>query len=259
MTANPLIAMLAWGPFALFALVAAWRWRSWRAAAAGHARATRGEAFVHGVVEADAPPVTVEIDQQRRKNGDWEQTAVRARIAPFGLRSPSGELVWVAPDRDVVLMWPPDQTRSASAKAENRVQIAQLVSGTTVDVFGIVTPASPDGAPYRDGSTATLTPPRHGPMLISKLPLRVQYARMAAYQVRRIGPVIGLWLVIQTLIPGLWRSDLALVGVASAPTWVAVGSAIAGVVIAAVTGGGAPPWSTGPLDTARSPATPDKQ
>lgn len=262
MTANPLIAMLAWSPFAVFALVAAWRWRSWRSwrgAAARHARATRGEAFVHGVVEADAPPVTVEIDQQRCKNGDWEQTSVRARIAPFGLRRPSGELIQVTPDRDVVLMWSPDQTRPASAQAADRVQIAQLVPGTTVDVFGIVTPASPDGAPYRDGSIATLTPPRHGPMLISKLPLRVQYARMATYQVRRIGPVLGLWLVIQTLIPGLWRSDLALLGVASAPTWVAVGSAIAGVVIAAVTAGGAPPWSTGPLDTAGSRATPRKQ
>ena len=259
MTANPLVAMLAWGAFAVFAVMAVWRWRSWRAAAARHARATHGEAFVRGVVEADAPPVTVEVDQHRGKNGSWEQTSVHARIAPFGLRSPSGELIQVAPDRDVVLMWSPEQTRSASGQAADRVQIAQLVPGTTVDVFGILTPASPEGAPYRDGSTATLMPPQHGPMLISKLALRVQYARMASYQVRRIGPVLGLWLVIQTLIPGLWRSDLAIVGVASAPTWVAVGVAIAGVVIAAATGGGVPPWSTGPLDTAGSRATPHKQ
>jgi hypothetical protein len=124
---------------------------------------------------------------------------------------------------------------------------------------GALAPAARDGAPYRDGSTAILTPPGRGPMLISKIPLRTQYARMAAYQVRRIGPAFGIWLLLHALIGGLWRSDLALLGVASAPAWVAVGVAIAGVLIAVATQGGPPPWSIGPLDEAGARATPRKK
>lgn len=259
MTANPVLSILAWGAFAVLALVAIARWLRWRSAAARHARATRGEAFVHGVVEADAAPVIVETDQHRGKDGTWEQTAVRARIAPFGLRRPSGEVVRVEPDANVALLWSPDQTHGDPARPANRTRSAQLVPGATVDVLGTLAPASRDGAPYRDASTAILTPPAHGPMLISKLPLRTQYARMAAYQVRRIGPAFGLWLVLHALIGGLWRSDLALLGVASAPAWVAIGVAIAGVLIAAATQGGPPPWSTGPLDEAGARATPRKR
>jgi hypothetical protein len=258
-TANPLLSIAAWGVFAVLGLVSVARWLRWRGAAARHARATRGEAFVHGVVEADAAPVTVEIDQHRGKDGTWEQAAVRARIAPFGLRSPSGDVVRVEPDGNAVLMWSPEQTRGDPDRVAHRTRIAQLAPGTTVDVLGNLAPAVRDGGPYRDGSTAILTPPRHGPMLISKLPLRLQYARMAAYQVRRIGPAFGIWLLLHALISGLWRSDLALLGVASAPAWVAVGVAIAGVLIAAATRGGTPPWSIGPLDEAGARATPRKK
>jgi hypothetical protein len=258
-TANPLLSILAWSAFAILGLVAVARWLRWRSAAVRHARATRGEAFVHGVVEADAAPVTVEVDQHRSKDGTWEQTAVRARIAPFGLRSPSGDVIRVEPDRNAVLMWSPDQTHGDPARPANHTRVAQLVPGATVHVLGTLAPAARDGAPYRDGSTAILTPPGRGPMLISKIPLRTQYARMAAYQVRRIGPAFGIWLLLHALIGGLWRSDLALLGVASAPAWVAVGVAIAGVLIAVATQGGPPPWSIGPLDEAGARATPRKK
>lgn len=244
MPATPLLSILAWGVFALVALAAALRWLDWRSAAHRHARVTRGEAFVHGVVDAnaDTPPVTVETDQHRNKNGTWEQTAVHARIAPFNLRRPSGELVRVEPDANVALLWPPDQTRTEPSRPADRVRIAQLAPGAAVDVLGVLTPAAADGAPYRDGHAARLTPPRRGPMLISKIPLHTQYARMANYHLRRLGPAFGLCLLFHALIGSLWRSDLALLGVASAPTWIAVGVGIAGVVIAAVTRVGAPPW-----------------
>jgi hypothetical protein len=99
----------------------------------------------------------------------------------------------------------------------------------------------------------------HGPMLISKVPLRTQYTRMAAYQLRRIGPVFGIFLIFHPLFGGLWRSDLALVGVASAPGWVAVGVGVVGLVIAAATQSGTPPWSIAPLDEAGTRATPRKK
>jgi hypothetical protein len=244
---NPLLSLFTWLVLAVIGLVGVVRSLRWRGSAARLARATRGDAFVHGVVEADAPPVTIETDQHRSKAGIWEQTAVRARLAPFHLRRPGGYIVRVEPDANVALLWSPDQTRAE--RPLDRVRIAQLAPGAAIDILGTLTPAAAtDGAPYRDGATATLTPPRHGPMLISKIPLRTQYARMAAYQVSRIGPVFGLWLLLHTLIRRLWHADLALLGVASAPTWVAVLVGTAGVIIAAVTRDGAPPWSTGSLD-----------
>src|SRR4051794_27555494 len=111
----------------MLALATVVRWSQGRGLAVRHARATRGEAFAHGVVEAPEPPVTVEIDQKHRKNGTWEQAAAHAHLASFGLRRSNDTTVRVEPDDNVALLWSPDLALLGVPDAPTRAVVGVAV------------------------------------------------------------------------------------------------------------------------------------
>lgn len=199
------VAMIA-APLAL----AAWwmvRWYAWRA---------RHESIVRGVVDADAPPVILSIDQQRVKalTGDrgerWEPQDAKIEAHPFTLIEADGTRVHVEPDERSDLLWAAQET--VKLEERRRRRITRVRPGMTLEILGALERGFEGDGPFREGVRARLVPPRWGDMLFSIVPLAPLVRKMASAYAKRALMTLGFALVIHAISETLWRIDLAWSG-----------------------------------------------
>jgi hypothetical protein len=221
-----------------------------------------GNLIATGVVEADAPPVTIDYKQRRytlqgssavRSDGktvyDWNEEDRQIHGKPFVLGS-SGARIQVEPDEDdVSLLWEPTHTENNPKYDTSRVRRSILEPGTTVEIFGAYKPAPAASEPYRDAATLpTLVPSRVERLLISKRPLAPKLAALRRYLGARAVVVAACTAVAHVAVDPLLRADAAQLRFPMPSDSVRLGIGITVAVIAAYFWRVKRPWSDGPLN-----------
>ena len=164
---------------------------------------------VHGVVEADASPVVIEIDQHGRKpqgSGaiEWRETARRITAKPFALRLAGGERVDVVPDDRVVLVM---KRTAAEREHLERTMTATVTPGSSVHVAGVL---ARGGEPYRGNATLA------GVLTISPDPLRERFDEHAEYLASKAIGLAFLTAAANLLLPRAWEADIGTLGTVGA-------------------------------------------
>ena len=228
------------------------RWIAWLRLASHAASATSGDAIVAGVVVAAEPAVIAEISQERqavRSGGDywrWQETSFRSTARRFALRADSGELIDVVPEDPVLLLWPPDHT--VADGEEGRKRSARLEHDMHVEILGRLerAGAKPDAAePYREGASATLTPPRRLSMLVSRTPLAPRLRAMGWFQLKRAALLLGLLAIVQASSTQMWMLELHQLGAHGRFPTTRLVVGIVGALVAFACRRQQPPWDIG--------------